>query len=413
MKSKRKTLIIKIAIAIVYVSLIIGVEFAYRDVLFNKSIEIEVIIQRKISKVGNNYFKFITHFGELKVTFAFVALVFVFFSFTKSFTLVSVYIYGYYFTNLMKMMYHSPRPFWDNSNLNPTCNSGFGNPSGHSVTAFGLYFTLFSITTDFNIFKTKTWGKGLKIVIFIFYFLLILSIVISRIVLGAHGINQVIYGSLIGIAVYYIIYHIISYTSMTNIQFYEHLFNKASLISYFVIYASLLLLTLFFYLFGQVDVQNYLDLLSKLCPKKKEYQLLYHDGFIQSISITGLIGAHLGLLLLYYLAIKKYTLRKAIYINEWNQNGKISMFFIRLPINLFSIAFLLLYFIKSDYLWILFIFKSALSFGLGLFGVYGIGVYICLIIGKCNQYIYDANYSLRNITNIYIVTDENAMVVES
>lgn len=406
MESNKKVFLIKIALAIVYLSIVIGVECVYREALYNKSLKIEQTIQENISKAGRDYFAFITHLGELKVTLGFVALVFIFFSLSKSFALVSIYIYGYYFTNLMKMMYHSPRPFWDNNQIQPSCNTGFGNPSGHSVTTFSLYLGLFHIITDFDFFKTKKHGIALRIVIFSLFFLLMLFIVTSRVVLGAHGINQVLYGSLLGLAIYFIIYHIMAYPSMTNMEFYSHLFNKTAIIVYFVIYSFFFFFNLFYYLFGKIDVSHYVDILKQMCPSKKEYQLLYHDGFIQSISITGLIGAHLALLLLYYLAGNKYTVSKAIYINEWNFGGTVKMFFIRLPINILSIAFLFLNFIKSDYLWILFIFKSAFSFGLGLFGAYGIGIYICLILEKCNPQIYNSNSAATNLSKIFNVKDE-------
>jgi len=41
------------------------------------------------------------------------------------------------FINFFKLFYHDPRPFWSSDAVQAfQCSTQFGNPSGHSITAF-------------------------------------------------------------------------------------------------------------------------------------------------------------------------------------------------------------------------------------------------------------------------------------
>jgi len=68
-------------------------------------------------------------------------------------------------------------------------------PSGHSFIAFAFYEILLS---DFI-------GTGKKKFYLYLWFVVAIGVVISRMYLGAHSLDQVVYGSLIGMS-YLIIY---------------------------------------------------------------------------------------------------------------------------------------------------------------------------------------------------------------
>ena len=68
-------------------------------------------------------------------------------------------------------------------------------PSGHSFIAFAFYEILLS---DF-------FGTGKKRVYLLIWVIIAVGVVISRMYLGAHSLDQVIYGSLIGMS-YLLIY---------------------------------------------------------------------------------------------------------------------------------------------------------------------------------------------------------------
>ena len=122
------------------------------------------------------------------------------------------------------------------------------------------------------------------------------------------------------------------------------------------------------------------------CDIKYKYQLLKNDGFIQALAITSMIGVHLGLFLLIYILKKlKYNVE---YLNEFNQSS-VKRWLIRLPILIISAIFIILYFIipKKSSLAIIIIFKFALSLFLTSFGLYLVGIFVCIYFNFSNEKI--------------------------
>lgn len=66
----------------------------------------------------------------------------------------------------------------------------FGHPSGHSFIAFAMYEPLLS---DFL-------GTGKKKIFLFIWVVVAVLVIISRMYLGAHSIDQVVFGSLIGLS---------------------------------------------------------------------------------------------------------------------------------------------------------------------------------------------------------------------
>ena len=94
----------------------------------------------------------------------------------------------------LKLAYSRPRPIWVDPELKPWyCSAEFGNPSGHAstVTWFSFYF-IFDLTRHI---KAPVW---IKIVASIFALVYAVLMSYSRVFLGAHSVDQVIFGSLIG-----------------------------------------------------------------------------------------------------------------------------------------------------------------------------------------------------------------------
>lgn len=70
------------------------------------------------------------------------------------------------------------------------CPKDFGNPSGHSVGVFVIYYPLIADITGLGAFK-QGW---------IFLIFLSVAVPLSRVYLGAHSVNQVIFGLFLGIS---------------------------------------------------------------------------------------------------------------------------------------------------------------------------------------------------------------------
>lgn len=93
-----------------------------------------------------------------------------------------------------KIGYSEPRPFWIFEDVKAfDCSKSFGNPSGHSVrSTFFLLMSLDLITTyEIKGLLSKSMILFSTIWIFIMGF--------SRVLLGAHSIDQVLYGWSLGL----------------------------------------------------------------------------------------------------------------------------------------------------------------------------------------------------------------------
>ena len=293
------------------------------------------------------------------------------------------------------MIYKNPRPYWKSDILDIVCNSGYGNPSGHSLVSLSFFLVFSHIVTNFDFFRKYKKGKILRIVIFSFCIILAALVIIGRVLLSAHSINQIIFGSLLGIGIYFVEIHIISYHTYSSEQFINHIIRKKVVVIYFIIYA--LLIGLLFIIYFSICDDKYIEKLiyrnifnGERCSIKKKYQVLKNDGFTQALAVTSIIGAHLGIILLIYV-LKKLNY-KIEYINEFNKSS-IKRWFIRLPILILSGIFLILYFVipKGSPLAIIIIFKFAFPFFLTAFCIYFIGIFICVYFSYANESIIKIN----------------------
>lgn len=108
----------------------------------------------------------------------------------------------------MKLIYHQPRPFMiDSTIISYSCSKGFGNPSGHSSAAWSFAIILF-----LDIFHGMPHCKNQRRLQDVFFpshltylvgLLLalcwVISLPFSRFILGVHSLDQLIYGSSIGL----------------------------------------------------------------------------------------------------------------------------------------------------------------------------------------------------------------------
>ena len=396
-KNKKLYLFIKILVLIIYLVIVISTEVAYRKKLFNKSLEYEADIREKHERDSGFYksFKFFSTIGTFYVCIGIFFIIFLFFPINYSFTAMSSLNLANYLTNFLKMIYRNPRPYWEVDILDIVCNSGYGNPSGHSLVCLSFFLTTSHIVTNFNFFKTTQKGKILRIVIFCVLILIAALVIISRVIVAAHSINQIIYGTLLGIGVYFIEIHILSYHTYASEKFIEHMYNIKYLVIYLSIYAGAIILLIIIY-FSISDDEEIEKLIydkvfnGEKCDFKRKYQVLKNDGFTQALSITSMLGLHIGFFLLIHILKKlKYSIE---YLNEFNQSS-VKRWFIRLPILIISAIFLILYFVipKKSPLAIIIIFKFALAFFLTSFGLYFVGIFFCVYFNFSNEKIMKLN----------------------
>lgn len=121
-----------------------------------------------------------------------------FFYFLACFSIDKLYV------SYFKLAYADPRPYMIDKEIVPyTCSKAFGNPSGHSSAA-----SLFAIVCFLDIFHGKPADKisDIRYCNWLVYILAIIvaifwssSIPFSRYLMGAHSLDQIIYGTSLGI----------------------------------------------------------------------------------------------------------------------------------------------------------------------------------------------------------------------
>ena len=336
------------------------------------------------------FWKIIAIFGEEALLIPIFVISFLFFPLNISFFVLLIIIYSSYLTGLFKMIYKEKRPYWYSDILDIVCNKGYGNPSGHSLSATCLYLSLTHIIN--NYFSCLKNRKKLRIIILILFSILILLIMMSRFILSAHSFNQILYGFFHGIGLYFLFIHILAYHTYQSSEFLPFIQKTKVLIIYSIINISLLItsITIYFLIKEDENLKNYVieNVFNGIrCKYLKEYNSFKNGGFFQSLLILALLGAHLGLKLLVILLTKfGYILNE--YINEFNHSSAKRWFF-RIPILIFSMFSCIIYFSISEKcdLEYLFIFKFGFSFFLISFGLYSIGIFFSIYFNCANENI--------------------------
>ena len=284
---------IKIIFIFIYFVIIIWVETLIRENLFLKSIP----SQERLQKDGKyirilDISKIISIFGVEILPSLIYALVFLFMPLNYSFLILQVLVYSSYLANIMKMIYQSDRPNWKSDKLTYSCNYGYGNPSGHSLTSISLYLSLSHVLI--NYFKIS---QMFNILIFILFIILSILIMISRYTLAAHSMNQILYGFTLGLGLYYIMIYIIGYHKYQSINFLQHIKKKKVNLFYNVFHFFLLITAILVYIFikekDHSDLENFIfnDIRCKITKPFTKYK---NNAFFQSLSIISLIGAQIG-----------------------------------------------------------------------------------------------------------------------
>ena len=404
-KTKNKYTLFRLIGVIAYLAIVIGTEGYYREKLFDKSLTVEANIQESFSSGVLKFYEIFSHIGTAKITLTIFGILFVFLPLNYSYCFICAVIYSSFFTNFFKIMYKSPRPIWKSEHIGISCVYGYGNPSGHSFTSMCAYLSLAHLVTNFNYFYKKSEGIVLRIIIFIVSLIIIAFVLFSRIVLGAHSINQVIYGGLLGFGAYFILFFVVGLQNLTPKEFYKYMTNTKNRIISILVHVILFLCVLFVYIFSndigdsvKEDIEK--ELVKKNC-KKELYQKFMNDGFYQTLSIFGLIGANIGIWVLFDLIGKKYQ-GSGEHVVVFNKDSNVNNFFYRLGLILISGVGIVLFFAipGSWNLVVVLIFKGALGFFLGLFGLHFLGIYLCVRLNVANPNIYLSSPIIEGTTKL-------------
>ena len=282
------------------------VEFFYRKPLFNYSIDFEKNWQEKASDATISMFKFFTKIGGEYLMAVPVIIVVCFFTVIKSYVYLSGFLFCLQFHSMMKIWYGNKRPFWERQSLyKGICDGGFGNPSGHSITTAYLYLTLCLYYK-----QTKRLEKNYIVLILILIVCLfwMLMIILSRLILGMHSVNQVIYGSSLGVIIFLIIFIVFEVHRMP-VNVYKKFFREKIyifiILGIFAIFIALTIINNFIFN-KKFDSDKYGEILDRICEKKvAKYRRFNYDGLFGSFTIFIMLGMYLGQIIFWYLIENK------------------------------------------------------------------------------------------------------------
>jgi membrane-associated phospholipid phosphatase len=192
---------------------LIAVEPFYRERLFQKTLEDVPKMQQKKRLYG--FFESVTALGEFQIV-----LVGLIIAFNVTGKMKALYIWAamgfcaYVNTGIMKNLYAESRPFWVSEDIIPNkCRKEFGNPSGHCMISTFFWLTLYlhkyhevgaKTPKIRSIFCTAYIIKmGLTIAMALFF----LFLALSRVYLGEHSYNQVLFGSTMGLGLALVLHY--------------------------------------------------------------------------------------------------------------------------------------------------------------------------------------------------------------
>ena len=297
-------------IILIFLPIIIVGEIFFRNPLWKKSLIIEEDIQNfmggRPDSTGIKFFKYFSDIaGIYLVGFCYI-IVFLFF------TIVETFVYGFgvifviYLHAVMKIWYANSRPFLEKFILyQGVCDGGYGNPSGHSIISVYGYLTFL-----YFILKSKNINNKIfvKIILSIIFIIWIILVPFSRIVLGVHSLNQVVYGSLLGIWLFLFFSFVIKFDEMPA-NIYKKLFKEKFYIIFFVSF-YIICLALAFISRYVININQNFDLLNEKvdvnCKQIKQYKRLHNGSLHDSLIIVGSIGLYCGQCLFWFLIDNKY-----------------------------------------------------------------------------------------------------------
>lgn len=385
----------KLIITLVFLILFIIAEIFFRNPLFNKSVELIEEFQLKTGKKFENFMKTISNFAY--AIFIFIIINYFTLPLSKQYIYIFTCILSFYIDNILKIIYRNPRPFFENKDIRKECDGGFGNPSGHAMLSSCSYLCFLQLMIEeFNL------NFILKIILFILVILIVILIGISRIFLGVHSINQIIYGYAIGFVCYFIVFHVFYLQRKSAKLFFNEFRMK---IKNLIISIILIILISFLFIFGySLNYNKYYEYSIFDCELKKERKFL-NDGIFLGLIIVCLFGFYYGFVLISYFS-EKYK-NKEEYFNYFIRNSNKKFFgkIILIILLIFGSSPLILFLLIDEVnLAIAFIFKMIVPTSLCMFLNFGVVVVVYVKIKCANKNIYENEeksfkYEFKQIQN--------------
>ena len=305
-----------IILVLVLMTILLISERMYRKQSFDYSVKVIESIHKE-NKKDSTLFSFATFISDLlteNTVIVLSVLIFSFFNIKKSVYFIFIAINQEVFNDFLKIIYQSPRPLWMSESIHSLyCEKGYGNPSGHAMGSTIIALALYEVVVGQNrLFKNKNlWKMGF----FIFTLLLILFISVSRVILGVHSINQIVYGVLLGFFFYFVFTYYVFNNNLNRIgkeedyNFFDVLLYTSNDRKDKTTYTGLFIFTgitlafnitcviLFLTLRNPEKDANYILKIDEHCPNLNKPQRLLPKCLLHTFLTFSLLGMYLGLVL--------------------------------------------------------------------------------------------------------------------
>ncbi len=333
--AEKEELKYKIIFLLIFIVVTFTAEFFYRHPLFDNSVEIAKKLQKAL-KFTIEPFKYYTYMA--KIDYYWLILIVLFFPVQYSYTFFLAQVVEMHVCNIAKTIYGQGRPFLlDNGDsIYKACEKSYGNPSGHSFGTTTCYLGLCQLVIDY--YKLKNLSSALLYSLAAF---IILTVNLSRVVLGVHSFNQVIFGDTFGFTLFFIIYHIIQPHKRKVKIFFDRFMNIPYLILNAICFCFIIgYIFLANYLFNREGEDNYQKLYNNLEKRlkkpPKKASIFARKSISKTFYITGYFGMVIGMALFSRIITRKYNSRYKE-ANNYHLKPK-QIWYISLPIRVVLLA---------------------------------------------------------------------------
>ena len=323
--------------------ILLMIEPFLRDPLFNESIKSIKILHKSIPNKDDIIYRLsmvLSYAPKYSLVFSYGLIIYCYCNTSKTMFYIFALCGSNSLTSFLKLIYKNPRPVWTtNEIIDFSCHTSYGNPSGHSLESMAVYLSLWEIAVNSNKFFNNK--KILKYILFIFTLLLILSIAISRVLIGVHSINQILFGLSLGVLFFFALKFLIfdgdlnsenKFKEIVGIDQNERSYSFFLLFSVFIILINISALGIYFLTFDKTLEDKWNLIIDKECKNyKPEYGRLSNNHLTRVLTTLSLIFMIGGILYEYnsnFLGDKnKFLMYNFDKENSWNSTNAIKGFF--------------------------------------------------------------------------------------
>jgi membrane-associated phospholipid phosphatase len=290
----------------IYIIILFTLEAICKKPLFKASDQFIIYLQGSDPK--NNYYikvaQFFTFLGSNSIFIPLLIMVYNYVNIYKTYTLLMSLLISIGSFSILKVVYSSPRPYFKNEKIETFgCEGGWGNPSGNCLSSMAFYLTLWHIITDCKELRNQKLIKNIYLLVTC---LLIVLIMFSRIMVGAHSINQVLFGGLLGFGIYYFLFFVLCIRPNDHEQFSRILNFKN--ITYFTGNSLIFLFIFLIFLFNEIDEDTkdkyYINIINK-CPNTTKNLLFNREALLNFGIFLSNIGAFIGVKFEYFFLFRE------------------------------------------------------------------------------------------------------------